>query len=461
MNTESVNGKLNRVLKSAVKFLFYAVAVFMIVYLVFLAIDANYSPVKTETATMKTVEKSISTKVFIVRDENYISGSASGTVVPLAQDGQRVAEGQEIAAVFANDSDAEKYVELNKINEELERFEDIADAEKLNIRDISAYDSTTNDEFISLVEAISAGDYSELSEFTYSVRDRETSRQISLGYDVDTTSVISSLKAQASALAGSSQPSYLLADNTGYYINSADGYENTLSYENVKKLTPSQIDKAISSKPDETKISDIGKLVNNFNWYVVATVERNDVDSVSVGKSVKVRFLDSSAEDIEMTVAAINTDENGKSALILKCNTISSGTSQLRIENAEIIIETIVGYRVPREAIKTLDGVNGVYIKRGNLVNFRRITTLYTGDDYVVVRTYEAENANYESNTDAVEEEERIYTEQLSKRYREEPDWIIQCEDFYSRAKLLQKSYIKLYDEVIVEGNGLYDSKIV
>ena len=28
-------------------------------------------------------------------------------------------------------------------------------------------------------------------------------------------------------------------------------------------------------------------------------------------------------------------------------------------------------------------------------------------------------------------------------------------------AKNLEKSYIKLYDEVIVEGNGLYDSKIV
>ena len=46
-------------------------------------------------------------------------------------------------------------------------------------------------------------------------------------------------------------------------------------------------------------------------------------------------------------------------------------------------------------------------------------------------------------------------------RSREEPDWIVECEDLYSRSKLLARPYIKLYDEVIVEGNGLYDNKIV
>lgn len=460
MNTEKVSGKINKIIFTTVIVMVYALAIFMVAYLVYNAVDANYSPVKTEVATMKTVEESVSAKVFIVRDENYISGNASGTVVPLVEDGQRVAEGQDIAAVFANDSDAEKYVELQKINEELARFENIAAADKLNIRDMSSYDSTTNEEFLSLVEAVSEGDYSAVPEYAYSVRDRETSRQVSLGYDVDTSAVLSELRAQASALS-SVLPSYLEADNTGYYINSTDGYEQTFSYSDVTKLTASEIEKAIESKPDEAKISKIGKLVNNFNWYVVASVERNDIDDAYVGKSVKVRFLDSSAEDVKMTVAAINTDSNGKAALILKCNTITPGTAQLRIENAEIIFETISGYKIPKVALRTLDGVNGVYIKRGNLVNFRRITVLYTGDDYVIARTYEAENASYEAEMDEIDAENRIYTAQLSQRYREEPGWIIKCEDIHSRSKLLEKSYIKLYDEVIVEGNGLYDNKIV
>ncbi len=460
MKKKELNSGMNSVIKKTVLFIVYALAVFYIVYLAYNAFDANYSPVKTETAVMKTVEKSIETKVFIVRDENYISGKASGTVVPLVEDGQRVAEGQDIGAVFASDEAAEDYLERKKLESELSRFEDIDGSESLNIRNITTYNNTTDEEFLKLVAAISNGDFSSAGEFAYSVRDRETSKQISLGYDVDTSSIISNLKAQISALSEDT-PSYLKADNTGYYISSTDGYEQTLSYEKVKELTSSDIERAISSEPDESKISNIGKLVNNFNWYVVASVDRNDADEITVGKTLKVRFLDSSSDDIEAKVSAINSDASGKVSLILKCNTINPDNSQLRIENAEIIVETISGYRVPKEAIRTLDGVNGVYIKRGNLVNFRRITTLYTGDDFVIAATYEAENARYENEKNEIEEENRIYTNQLSRRLGEEPEWIIENEDIFSRSRLLAKSYIKLYDEVIVEGNGLYDSKIV
>ncbi|MBR3588453.1 MAG: hypothetical protein IKL16_02710 [Clostridia bacterium] len=460
METKKLSEKFNKIIFTTVIVMVYALAIFMVAYLVYNAIDANYSSVKTEIATMKTVEKTINSKVFVVRDETYISGKAAGTVVPLVEEGQRVAEGQDIAAVFANDSDAEKYVELQKINKELVRFENIAAADKLNIRDMSSYEATTNEKFLSLVEALSEGDYSSVSELAYSVRDRETSRQVSLGYDVDTSAVLAELRSESASLS-SVVPDYLAADNTGYYISNSDGYEKTLNYAEVTKLTTSDIDKAIESKPDESKISGAGKLINNFNWYVVASVERNDIDELTVGKSVKVRFVDSSADDVRMTVAAINSDSKGKAALILRCNTITPGTGDMRIENAEIILETISGYKIPKEAMRTLDGVNGVYIKRGNLVNFRRITVLYTGDDYVISRTYEAENANYENEMDEIDAENRIYTAQLSVRYREEPSWIIECEDIHSRSKLLEKSYIKLYDEVIVEGNGLYDSKIV
>ncbi len=460
MNGNDVNRIINKILKITGKVLIYVVAVFSIVYIAYTAINANFSPVKTEIALMKTVEKSISTKVFIVRDENYISSNISGTVVPLVEDGQRVGEGQDIAAVFTNDTDAGKYVELQKINAECSRFENIEAADKLNIRDMATYDQTTNEEFMSLVESISDGDYEKIESHVFSVRDRETSRQISLGYNINTSGFISSLKAEASKI-NVPKPTYLAADNTGYYISNSDGYENVVKYSDVTKITTAQVDKALNSKPDESKISNMGKLVNNFNWYVVAKVDRTDIDSAKTGDSVKIRFLDSSGDDVSATIAAINTDSAGKVALVLKCNIISADTSQLRIENAEIIPDTVIGYRIPKEALRTVDGVNGVYIKRGNLVNFRRITTLYTGDDYVIARTYEAETSNYAEDMDLIEEEERIYTDQLSQRYREEPGWIIEKEDLFSRSKMLQKSYIKLYDEVIIEGKGLYDNKII
>lgn len=454
------NKAISRVIVYALIALVYAVAIFMIAYLVYNAFDANYNPVKTEETLMKTVEKSVDTKVFIVRDENYLSDTATGTVVPLVEDGQRVAEGEKIVAVFDNDEEAGKFVELNRVLDEIARFTNIAAEDKLNIRDMTSYNQTTNETFLGLVDAIADGNYSEVSSYAYSVRDRETSRQLSLGYEINTENILASLRTKASSLQ-TSEPTYLTADNTGYYISNTDGYENTIKYENVMSLTPAQIEKALKAKPDEDKISQNGKLVNNFNWYIVAVVDRNDAAEVVVGSTLTVRFTDSSAEDIKMTVAAINSDSKGKIALILKSNTIVPGTSQLRIENARIIFTKISGYKISKTAIRTVDGINGVYIRRGNLINFRRITVLYTSDDYVIVRTYEAENAAYEADIKDIEAEKRLYKSQLSERSREEPEWIVECEDIYSRSKLLSKSYIKLYDEVIIEGNGLYDNKII
>ena len=191
MKSENMTKGINKIIFTVIMVLVYAVAIFMIAYLVYNAFDANYSPVKTEEAVMKTVEESVQTKVFIVRDETYLSGNAAGTVVPLVEDGQRVAEGEKIAAVFSSDEEAGKYVELNRIYDEIVRFSNIAEADKMNIRDMSSYNQTTNETFLSLVDAIADGNYSEISDFAYSVRDRETSRQVSLGYDVDTSEILS------------------------------------------------------------------------------------------------------------------------------------------------------------------------------------------------------------------------------------------------------------------------------
>ena len=47
---------------------------------------------------------------------------------------------------------------------------------------------------------IADADYALVKTHAYSVRDRETSRQISLGYDVDTSDVLSQLSTQAAVL---------------------------------------------------------------------------------------------------------------------------------------------------------------------------------------------------------------------------------------------------------------------
>ncbi len=451
---------MGKSLKKVFEILVFAACLFVIADLFYMVIRGNYDPMETETVSMKTVEKSIDTDIFIIRDENVISENVSGTVVPLVSDGQRVAEGEGLVAVFGSEKDAADYVRKQEIDKEISRLETVSNAEKLNIRDIKSYDNSINEVFNTLVEVIESGNFSEINNYSYTARDKLTSRQISLGETVDTTEIINTLKSERNKLGGDN-PRYITADNTGYFINTTDGYENTLKYSDVLDFTPEMVEKALNSEAEKSNVGKIGKLVDDFNWYMAASVTRNQVDDLKVGDTVKVRFENSALSDISASVAKINTDINGKVALILKSNKIFGNDSEMRIEKAKIITKTIKGYKINKEAIRTFNGINGVYILRGNLVNFRRISVLFNADDYVVARTYEDENYQKQNNSGEIADEERLFKKTLSTRRREDPQWIIDSEELYSVSNVLSKPYVKLFDNIIIKGSDVYDGRII
>ena len=70
--------------------------------------------------------------------------------------------------------------------------------------------------------------------------------------------------------------------------------------------------------------------------------------------------------------------------------------------------------------MRVVDGVQGVYVLTGNIVTFKRLDVIYTGDDYVISKKI----------YDTVKDDNNI-------------------------------PYVKLYDEVIVEGKDLSDGKII
>ncbi|MBQ8183952.1 MAG: hypothetical protein IJ025_08670 [Clostridia bacterium] len=69
---------------------------------------------------------------------------------------------------------------------------------------------------------------------------------------------------------------------------------------------------------------------------------------------------------------------------------------------------------MPNSSIRTVDGVKGVYVVRGNLLGFRKIHIVHSTDSYTLVD-------NPEGDSD----------------------------------------YIKLYDKVVTKGVELYDNKLV
>ena len=371
-----------KVNKNGVKKIIAAVAVLLAVAVLCYEIsNFNSSNVKTQPAAATTYRNSITVKMFAVRDESLINGSSSLTYVPLLQDGERVAGGQAIAAQFVK---ADSY-------------------------------------FYEMLDGVRSGKISGLESSAEKFSDKMTAKQILINGNIDFSKKIASLKSEiASLTAKVGSVDYLKADDTGYYVSSADGYENTLSFSNIKNLSSDKIKAALSASPAAVPANTKGKLIHGYTWYFVGIVNKSDATRLNDGDSVTLRCDNMSRDSINASVyyrGPINTDET---VLILSSKIMDSDIARLRTEDVEIVINETDGIRVNKSAVRVINGVQGVYVLTGNIVRFKKLDIIYTGEDYVI-----------------------------SKMIKE---------DVYDENKV---PYLKIYDAVILEGKDLKDGKLI
>ena len=150
--------------------------------------------VKTQTAIAATHKNSISTKMFAVRDESLVSGSSvSGTLVSVVGDGERVAGGQAIAAAFANDAAAADYVELERLKDELKRYENLNSQQNLMTLDVSKINSDADLLFYDMLDTVRSGELGALNYAAERFSDKLTAKQILVNGNIDFSEQIASL----------------------------------------------------------------------------------------------------------------------------------------------------------------------------------------------------------------------------------------------------------------------------
>lgn len=433
--------------------------VFIVFYLFYQFILINHSSVKTQTAILHTVEDSIDTTVFIVRDEECLKEKEQNKVyVSLVNDGDRVAENEKIAASFNTNEDADNFSKKQILESELERYKNLISQDSINISDIRTFDEETNLLFESYIKNVRTGDFSLAKNDINDFCEKITCRQTTMNEEVDLKSVISSLESQISEI-GNINTKFICSDSTGYFVNETDGFENVIDYDAIKSITTSEIDNAIKSDRIAPN-SQAGKIINNFNWYMVCNVKMKDVQDLSAGDTVKVRFNNSASSDESVVVHAINVEDKDNVALVLRCNNVTTKLFSLRKEDVKIIKDELQGYKINKNALRSENGQNGVYVLRGNIVSFRYVDVIYTDKDYVLTRTYEEESQMLIENKEQLEKEALDSESSQADRLKEESDLIINSENSHTSSFSIEK-YIRLYDEVIIKGDDLSDGKLI
>lgn len=373
----------------------------------------------TRTAEKQTVYDTILADAFVLRHEQYVEGSGTGIVVPVVTDGTKVSAGDEVAIVFNRDADAEKYYDILDVDEKIEYYESMRHADAIStLTDINAYNSKIDAGIFSLLAAIDDGALSSLPNCADALRTSLTRRAIASGKPVDVSATLDALYAKKQTLAAqplSYQP--IAAAEAGYYVHHTDGFEDAV-YDMLARTEPDKtdcaaVDRLLALEPSAPARA-YGKLITAFEWYLVCKLPTVQLENLAVGGTAQLRFPDSPAEDIKVTVVSLRSGTDGQTAAVFSSTAMDPAYANLRKTKAEIRTDAHTGFYIPRTAVRTVEGESGVYVLLGNVVTFRHIDIVYETDTFYLAAIHAG-----------------------------------------------QDGYLKAFDEIITEGTELYDGKII
>ena len=404
------------------KILAAAAAVIIVVYFAAEMYSLTARTYTTETIYEQTVLETVDAKMYVIRDESLLTTTSSGVTVPLAKNGERVSKGSTIAAVFSSEVSAENYVNAKSLEKKLESYQKINSQLKLDNVDVNKLNSEINSNFLSMLDAAYNNDYSELSEVKLSFAEKLSRKQISLNKEVDCSSQIDQIKNELAVLNSGSAPSEIItAEAAGYYVSEPDGYENVLTGADVETLTKEKLDEAFNAKKSEPPAGSIGKIIDGYNWYVATVIDSAVVSELSDDKTVDLIFSESGEDTVRTYIHSVKAVDADKSLVIFRCNLMNEDLTELRIVDGKIVINDYTGLKVSREAVRLDDeGNQGVYVRRGNIVNFRSLNIIYSEDGFVIALK-PSENSDIK----------------------------------------LAHTHAKLYDEVIISGKELKDGMVI
>ncbi|MBQ6898869.1 MAG: hypothetical protein IJN70_07795 [Clostridia bacterium] len=389
---------------------------FVIVYPYF-ALKGGQIIMKTQTAASRTVYETIDTTAFAVRKEVLIDNAYAGTVVPAVNNGSKVAIGDTVANIYASESAAVAALRLTEIRDEIEYYKAInVSAGSIPGADINVYRSAVADSLFALSESVESDSLSSVYGLSRNLREAIMKKQSATGDEIDVSSKINTLQSEYDSLkntAGSG--SAITVSQAGYYVDSADGFESVADYDAIRSFAAADTEALLEAAPAAVSARNVGKLITDFNWYLVFNTTVDKLGTKERDSNVKVMFSNSSAEDLIMDIVSVNVTEGSDIlTVVLRSNVMNEEIAALRKEAVKIRVNSVKGIAVDRMALRTIDGEQGVFVKEGNLVHFKKIKIVYTDENIVL-----------------------------------------------SEPKPLDDSYLAVYDEMILEGTDLYDGKLL
>lgn len=396
------------------KILEIAAIVLVVGFLAYQFFASYFSSMTTESATYFEYSEGVDLSGIIIRNEHQVSINEEGTLHFLVSDGERVSKGGTIAELYSDDKASAAATRVAEIEEQLRTIEEIEGYNNVAAVDINTVNTKIEESIENFLYCVSNRNFEGAESLKTELLNSLTRKQVAIGQNMDfsaTKEKLNNEKTGLLAVMGTAK-SKCTAQKSGYFVSGTDGFENLFSDGDLSVFTPEYLE---SLKPEVSENSGvIGKIVSDYDWYIAATVSLNDSMFYKNGESVKIK-IPAADQTITAKIERVNFSKDKDTAtVVFSCNEMSRELAAMRTGKITVVKKEYKGLRVSQKALRIVDGVTGVYVVSGLEIKFVAADILYSNDEYAICALNTAD-------------EEKL----------------------------------RLYDEVVVKGRGLYDGKII
>lgn len=370
-------------------------------------------PFSTETAIQYTLSDSLELDGVLCFEEQPVPGE--GSLGYLVASGERVSAGTPVAEIYTDSAQGPARTQIESLSRQIDL---LSKSQNAAGTDIAAQQSDMQSAVYDLLDRIDRQEYTGLEEDEENYLLAANKLQImtgQIGSFADQITLLQEQLAQQQTLLGN--PQTVTAPAGGYFVAAQDAAFLAADSETLAAQTPAELFAFLQQGAERQAEGLAGKVVTSYSWhfYGLCTVQQSQ--KFTEGAKVNISFPGHADTPRPAVVESVQLDEGADLArIVLSCEYMSADLLALGRQAAQVDFVSYEGLRVDAHALHIVNGEQGVYVKYGSLTRFRRITVLYENEDYILVPL---------------------------------------------NGKLGTDNELRMYDEVIVEGSGLRDGKLL
>ena len=384
---EEVRQKNNKI-KFNIKLLITIILIVIILaYAIYGAIKLVKNPTNTFIVTNGKISQEENAIGYIVREETVVKGqNYKNGMVKIKSEGEKVAKGESIFRYYSSgENDLKtKIAELDtKIQEVMKNEQSVFTS------DIKLLESQIEKELNSVYQV---NNIQKIQEYKKNINSNISKKAKISGEQSPSGSYLKQLLSEKEEYENrlNADAEYIVASEPGIVSYRVDGLEETLKTDNFANLDKEFLENLnIKTGQIVASSEEVGKIINNFQCYIIFNSSSNEAKDTKIGNTIKIRLQN--ADIVNASVENIIEETDGSRTITIKITDNVEKIIAYRKISFDIIWWDADGFRIPNDAIKEENGLSYVVRNRNGYYNKMLVKILKQNDEYCIVKQYKSE----------------------------------------------------------------------